>query len=302
MKHIAGMRMGCAQKRDDIGITDKDINNPYLMSYQYEPWSKSKHKSYLTRPLPKSYKQVVDCYPCLMNTSQITITEEDFRWARLITPTLNQDNFSVGAVWSFAWHQLRRTGAVNMLASDLVEESSLQHQLKHLGRLMTLYYGRNHSRLALSEETRTMFLNTMYEAAATTISTLTSPHLVSPLGEARKTSLVTWIKDMDARALIKAIKHGAISARPIRVGFCLNNRPCPYGGIESITHCLGGDNSKGCPDLLVDIRKEASIKQYARVVDDQLAVVHPESPRHQSLQGEKRALEKFYAILQTQNG
>jgi hypothetical protein len=239
--------------------------------------------------------------PFFLDRSIITITDEDLRIARLITPSLDPETFKVGATWPFAWHQLRRTGAVNMQASDLVDDSSLQLILKHQSRVMTIYYGRNHSRLALSEETRTLFLETMYEEITKTLRSLTSPQFVSPLGESRKESIVSFIKETDARALFKALKQGQVSARPNRVGFCVNNNPCPYGGIESITHCMGGDNGKGCPDLLLDLTRESNIKNYEKIVDDQLRAVHPESPRHKSLQGEKHAIGKFYAIIQTQN-
>lgn len=104
-----------------------------------------------------------------------------------------------------------------------------------------------------------------------------------------------------AVALSKAIKRGEVSARNIRAGFCFNARPCPYGGIESITHCLGEKGSKGCPDLLLDKTKVGDMKRYEKAVDDQLAVVHPDSPRCRALQGEKCAIEKFYAHAQAKN-
>lgn len=187
-----------------------------------------------------------------------------------------------------------------MQASDLVEDSSIQLILKHHARVMMLYYGRNHSRLALSEETRILFLKTMYEERGRALRELPSPQFVSPLGEARKEIIVTFIKDTDALALDKAAKQGKVGARRIRAGFCVKHRPCPYGGIEAIAHCLGGDDGKGCPDLLLDMKKEGSLQLYEKVVDDQLKVVHPESPRYQSLQAEKRAIGKFYAVVQAQ--
>lgn len=301
MKHIAALRMLCARERDDLGITGVDKVTPYLMSYQYEPWSKSKHKPYGTRPKPSAYQEVLSSYPLLLDNEQITITAEDLRIALQITPTLNQDIFKIGVAWPFAYHQLRRTGAVNMQASGLVDEPSLQLQLKHQTRAMTLYYGRNHSRLALNEETRTMFLKAMYQEQARALSAIPGPQFVSPLGETRKAAIVHLIAEKDAVALSKAIKRGEVSARNIRAGFCFNARPCPYGGIESITHCLGQKDSKGCPDLLLDKTKVGDIKRYEKAVDDQLAVVHPDSPRCRALQGEKRAIEKFYAHAQAKN-
>lgn len=301
MKHIAALRMDCAREGADIGITDEDEDNPYLISYQYEPWGRGKRKFYGTRPKPWDYQQLLSQYPLLLERAHISITAEDLRIARMITPTLDQDIFKVGAVWSFSWHQLRRTGAVNMQSSGLVDDSSLQLQLKHHSRAMTLYYGRNHSRLALNEEARTHYLKTMYEEQARELRAITGPQFVSPLGEARKASIVNLVSEKDAATLIKSIKRGEVTARRIRAGFCFNARPCPYGGIESITHCLGGDDGKGCPDLLLDVTKVGDINRYEKAVDAQLAVVHSDSPRYRALQSEKRSIEKYHAHVQAQN-
>lgn len=297
MTRIAGLRMGCAKERDGIGLRPDDEANPYLISYQYEPWSRGKSKVYNVRPKCWCYSQLLDRCPLLFDARELTLTEEDLRIARLITPSLNQDVVKVGGQWKLAWHQLRRTGAVNMLSSGMVDEPSLQFLLKHLSRVMTLYYGRNHSRLNLSQETRTLFLKTMYQEFGRELRNLKSPQFVSPLGPQRKADIVVFIKEAEAVALDKAARQGKIGARRIRAGFCVKNRSCPYGGHEAIAHCLGGDNNgAGCPDLLVDITKEPEIRAYEAVIDDQLKVVHPDSPRHNRLQAEKRAIRKYYDI------
>lgn len=297
MTHIATLRMHCASERDGIDLMPDDEVNPYLLSFQYEPWSHGKRKSYSLRPATWNYEQLTDAYPLLFDTRELTLTEEDLRIARLITPTLNQDEFKVGGQWKFAWHQLRRTGAVNMLSSEMVDESSLQLLLKHQSRVMTLYYGRNHSRLNLSQETRTLFLKIMYQEFGRELHNLKSPQFVSPLGPKRKADIVVFIKETEAVSLDKAARQGKIGARRIRAGFCVKNRSCPYGGHEAIAHCLGGDrDGAGCPDLLVDITKKSEIRAYEHVIDDQLKVVHPDSPRYNRLQAEKRAIRKYYDI------
>ncbi|MBV7543684.1 hypothetical protein KW835_21540 [Acidovorax sp. sic0104] len=301
MKHIAALRMLCGRERGGLGITEEDEANPYLISYQYEPWSSGKHKSYGTRPVPRSYQEVLSSNPMLLDPAQITITEEDLRIARMITPTLNPDVFKVGAIWPFGWHQLRRTGAVNMQSSGQVDDSSLQLQLKHQSREMTLYYGRHHSRLALNEEVRILYIQTIYEEQARAMQSISGPQFASPLGETRKASIVNLISEKDAATLIKSFKRGEVSARSIRAGFCFNARPCPYGGVESITQCLGGSNGKGCPDLLLDVTKVDDINRYDKSLDAQLAVVHPDSPRYRALQSEKRSIEKYHAHVQAQN-
>lgn len=297
MTHIAGLRMRCAKERDGIGLTQYDELNPYLIAFQYEPWSQGKSKSYRVRPQSWGYAQLMDSFPLLFDAKELVITEEDLRIARQITPSLNQDNFKVGGRWKFGWHQLRRTGVVNMLSSDMVDESSLQLLLKHQSRVMTLYYGRNHSRLNLSQDARTLFLKTMYQEFGRDLRNLQSPQFVSQLGPERKADIVVFIKETEAISLDKAARQGKIGARRIRAGFCVKNRSCPYGGHEAIAHCLGGDDGKGCPELLVDITKEPDIRAYEAVIDDQLKVVHLDSPRHNRLQAEKRAIRKYYDII-----
>lgn len=297
MKHIAGLRMRCARERDGIGLTQEDQANPYLISYQYEPWSRGKSKPYHIRPSSLGYDYILSRFPLLLDTKELTITEEDLRIARKIAPTLNPDKFKVGLPWTFGWHQLRRTGAVNMLSLELVDESSLQFILKHSSRAMTLYYGRNHSRLNLSQETQTMFIKTMYEELARELCNLHQSQLVSPLGVERKADIVQFIKEKDVRELSKLARQGKVGARPIRAGFCVKNRPCPYGGHEAISHCLGNGDGKGCPDLLIDTTKESDLRAYEATIDEQLMVVHPESPRHKRLKAEKLAIGKYYDIV-----
>ena len=301
MKHIATLRMRCASEIDGIDLMPADKANPYLSSYQFEPWGRGRGQSYRVRPKALDYFAVIKLFPLLFDGRELTLTEEDLRIARSITPSLNPDEFKVGTQWRFGWHQLRRTGAVNMLSSDMVDESSLQFLLKHLSRVMTLYYGRNHSRLNLSQEVRTLFLKTMYQEFSRELCNLQSPQFVSPLGPARKADIVVFIKETEALTLDRAARQGKVGARRIRAGFCVKNRSCPYGGYEAIAHCLGSDSGKGCPDLLVDITKETDIKVYETVVDDQLKVVHPESPRHNRLQAEKHAIRKYYEIIKAED-
>lgn len=301
MKRIAALRMRCAKERDGVGITPEDLANPYLISHQYEPWSHGKRHSYRIRPVIWTYKHVLDYFPRFLDPSKIIPTEKDLELARLITPSLNEGVFRAGIPWCFGWHQLRRTGAVNMLSSDTVDESSLQFLLKHHSRVMTLYYGRNHSRLQLSEETRTMFVKTMYQELGRQLQSLQSSKFISPLGPTRKAAIVTFINEADALSLEKAARQGKVGARRIRAGFCVNHRACPYGGVEAIAHCLGGEGGKGCPDILVDTTREPEINTYQSLIDEQLINVHPESPRHRSLQAEKRAIARYYEIIQTQD-
>ncbi|WP_225694440.1 hypothetical protein [Pseudomonas savastanoi] len=133
----------------------------YLSDSYYEPWSPVRKKDdHSLRPSISPYSDLLRQFDQLFDLERLRITTEDLKLARLATPTLPEE-YQVGAVWPLAWHQLRRTGAVNMQASGLVSDASLQYQLKHVTRSMSLYYGQNHSRVRLEEKAHTLYVRTM---------------------------------------------------------------------------------------------------------------------------------------------
>src|SRR5690606_16123319 len=95
-----------------------------------------------------------------------------------------------GKPWRFTWHQLRRTGAVNVLASGDVSDSSLQFELKHLSRMMSLYYGRGNSSLQLSDKARELLVSTQYETMGRALIDVQSNRFISPYGDEQKARLL----------------------------------------------------------------------------------------------------------------
>lgn len=201
----------------------------YLLDYCLEPWGTKFTKINRTiRPSIPSYAHVLQWFDKLFDPEQLRITPEDFALARLVTPTLT-DEFAVGKIWPLAWHQLRRTGAVNMQASGLVSDASLQFQLKHAARAMSLYYGQNHSRVRLEEKAHTYYVRTMYETLGRQLQQLTSNRFVSPHGEKRKSEIVRLISASDAKKAINLAKKGTVTHRPILLGICTSRTPVPMG-------------------------------------------------------------------------
>ncbi len=144
---ISRLRTFVAKAIPTLPLTQEDINNPYLLLRVYEPWrAKSDGIAHqpATRPGMQSYSKFPTLYPKLFDTDELTINQADLDLALAITPTLDPERFSVGLVWPLGWHQLRRTGAVNMTASGLVGDSSVQYQLKHLTRAMSRYYAQGY--------------------------------------------------------------------------------------------------------------------------------------------------------------
>nr|WP_289113644.1 hypothetical protein [uncultured Halomonas sp.] len=272
----------------------------YLLDYWLEPWGTKHTKINRTiRPSIPSYSNVIQSFDTLFDPEQLRITQEDFELARLVTPTL-ADEFAVGKIWPLAWHQLRRTGAVNMQASGLVSDASLQFQLKHVARAMSLYYGQNHSRVRLEEKAHTYYVRTMYETLGKQLQELTSNRFVSPHGDRRKSEIIRLLSAADAKKAINLAKKGSVAYRPILLGICTSRVPCPYGGIDNIARCGGGDSSgepKPCADVLYAPERLKEVEMLEAVLDERLAAAELSSPLRASLEAQKRSVENYRYVI-----
>lgn len=300
MTSVAQLRVSCAQANPLVPLKPKDSSYPYLQSFVYEPWRVGREGSYDVRRNHPTYQVVLAMYPKLLDPEQLRITRQDLDLARLVTPTLDVNKFSVGKIWPLAWHQLRRTGAVNMQASGLVSDASLQYQLKHISRAMSLYYGRGYTQLRLEEDAQTLYIRTLYETLGRELVQLTTDRFVSPHGDKRKAEIVRLIAPGDMKKLIKLAKAGSISCREILLGACTNRSPCPYGGIDSVAHCGGGDaegGAKPCPEVLYDRDKFQQVKALQRNLDERLMQAPINSPLRSSLEAQQRSVRSFLDVI-----
>jgi len=303
MKAVANMRMKAAIENPFIVLSKEDIENPVLQSLTHEPWSS---RTPLTQPIKKfkkarSYGDIWNIWPKLFDAKELTITESDLEMAHRLTDGLDPEKFSVGKVWPLAWHQLRRTGAVNMLASGLVSEASLQYQLKHASRAMSQYYGKNYYRLKepLNDEARGYYLREMYQAMVREFKSLQSDQYVSPHGEKRKDQILQEISEKDHKHLIKAAKAGNISYRQTFLGGCANSGPpCPLGGISNISACMGFGEEKPCKSALLDKDKLPIINQLREVVSLQINNAEEGSPMHESLRSQLESVERAINVIE----
>jgi hypothetical protein len=303
MGAVAKLRTIAAGANPDVPTTDEDIRNPYLVLRAYEPWrikGEAIHLPIATRPNYQSYASIVDRYPKLFDLDELRITEGDIQAARLITPTLNIDTFEVGQVWRLAWHQLRRTGAVNMNASGVVGDSSIQYQLKHSNRAMTRYYGQGFYNLSLSlnGEVRAEYIRAMYEMIAQEFTLLQSPRFISPHGDKRKEQILRIISEKDHKSLILEAKTGKVGYRETLLGGCANPTPCPYGGIDHVARCGGGDGKPPCQDALLDREKIPNIRKLRDIIVNRLFSTPEGSPLYESLQAQQYAVESTLNVLE----
>lgn len=303
MSCISRLRMICAEANPDVPTTSEDIRNPNLVVRQYEPWGTCNADDLMrplsVRPTPLNYAQVLDTYPKLLCLNELQLREEDLHIARLVNPTLNNKKFILGHSWPLAWHQLRRTGAVNMQASGLVSDASLQYLLKHASRTMSLYYGQGYSNLNLNDEARGLYIRTMYEVLGKEITSLFSDRFVSPHGDKRKAEILGLIAPTDTKKLDALARAGRISYRETLLGGCTKRGPCPYGGVDNIVHCAGADadNANACANVLYDRKRTAEIRQLGTIIQSQISEAKKGSPYRESLEAQDRAVRKALHVI-----
>jgi hypothetical protein len=294
---IVRMRMKYMSQVDVFMCSDEDKVNPYLFHYSYDPWSAGPKdvRPYSLRPRLPGYSQIVLRYPKLFALEVMRITEDDLVKARMFTPNLNKDGkFAVGEQWPIAFHQLRRTSAINMFASGLLSDSSIQMIMKHLTLLQTQYYGRNYTRMNFNREVEEIAVASRYEVMAKQIGDLVSDRYVSPMGNVRKNEIVVNLIDSkEFSALVRAGTSGEISFRETRLGGCTKRTSCEYGGIESIARCAGGDGDKPCRDAIFDKTKKASVLR--AIEENQLRIKSAQlgSPRKTALEAEVQGLRNY---------
>jgi hypothetical protein len=287
----------------------KNDGNPRLVTAALEFWGagcRKIAKKAGTKLKVAPLKEVARVHPLLFDLQQLTITEDDLKIARAVCPTLNPEQFQVGEVWRLGWHQFRRTGAVNMFASGEISDSSMQLQMKHLTRLMPLYYGRGNTALHLNDAARTLLVNAFYETMGRELTAMQTDRFISPHGEEHKARLlapanngepVNLISEGDANHYAKVYRLHQIGGRLTALGACLKNSPCDGDCISSVGDCAGGDGGEPCAHVLFDVKRAPANQKRLEGVNQQLSMTPPDTPRYRHLEQEKRGLENYFAYI-----
>lgn len=299
MTHVARLRLSAAQHNPHRHLSALDHANPRLWSHGEEPWSKGTGSKGVRGRVPE-YARVISRRSKIFDLEQLRITQDDLDVARAMTFGLNTDKFAVGKVWPFAWHQLRRTGVCNMLASGMVSESSLRYQLKHLSVVMTRYYGQNYFRLKadLNDEAHGFFLREMYEAVSRGFAELTGDKYVSPHGQKRKDQILRPVSERDHKDLAQAAKSGKVTYRETLLGAC-TQATCIYGGITNIAACMGtaGGSKKPCEHLIINKDRRSILVKLIADFDSQIGQDPSDSPMRQSLVGNLNAAKEAINVI-----
>lgn len=288
----------------------KDDDNPVLLTNAIEPWviTKSKLKTEtVNMGRPRALSDVVKKdFPLLLDHQQLTITEDDLKIARAVCPTLNSERYQVGKPWIPAWHQFRRTGAVNMFASGEISDSSMQLQMKHLTRAQPLYYGRGNTALHLNNEVRVTLINAQYEATVRELVAMRTDRFVSPHGDKHKARLlapanngepVNLISEADAKYYEKVYREHRMGGRLTVLGACMKNGPCDGDCVSSVGDCAGRNDKAPCNHVLFDRTRGPANQKRLEAVRLQLEQTPPDTPRYRHLLQEVRGLENYFGYI-----
>lgn len=300
LRSIAKMRLKSAGRW-------AENSNPDLITFDFAPWAKSRRLANI-KPKARALVDVLRSAPQLLDLSQLTITVDDFKIAKAVCPTLNTERFQVGKPWHLAWHQFRRTGAVNMFASGEISDSSMQFQMKHLTRWQPLYYGRGNTALHLNDSARVLLVNAQYEAMGRQLSEVHTDRFISPYGEQHKSKLlatanggepVNLISVGDALHYEKAARKHLTNFRLTVLGGCMKNGQCDGDCISSVGDCAGGEGESPCINVLFDRNRADANQLRLDGVVKQLEITPPDTPRYRHLEQEKRGLENYFAYIRT---
>jgi len=301
IQSIAKMRLSSAGQWSEN-------SNPALITAALEPWKTgmaSKIQAGVT-PHISSLGELIRKYPKLFDLAELTITGDDLKIAKAVSPSLNVEQFQVGKPWPLAWHQFRRTGAVNMFASGAISDSSIQLQMKHLTRWQPLYYGRGNTALHLNDSARVLLVNAQYEAMGRHLAEVHTDRFVSPYGDDHKAKLlapanggepVNLISDGDAQHYEKAARKHQMNFRATPLGGCMKNGQCDGDCVSSVGDCAGGDGKAPCINVLFDRSREDANQKRLQGVVKQLEMTPLDTPRYRFLEQEKRGLENYFAYI-----
>lgn len=286
------------------------LENPYLKSPNFEPWSPSRGFRLSEKEVIEKleyFKRSIDYLDLsrrrskIFDESEMLITEEDARIALALTPNLDQKPwFKVGQPWRLTSHQVRRTLAVNMFASPEISTSSIQHQMKHFSRNMTLYYGRNYANISLDPKVQRTLIAESYASMYRKLIEVADNDVdyVRPHNTNQQlNSVINIINSNEEEKLHQLIKKGRVNCRKTLLGFCMANGSCKYGGIESITKCAGSDGRSICADAIFSKKNKNALVKLKSKYESELAELTRENVRYEALKLEIYAIEVYLHVI-----
>jgi hypothetical protein len=290
---IAKLRLDCAISNPLVNTENVKKEKFPLLLRSYEPWGGLKNNEKqlaINTEITLDYGLLIKHCPQLFDRAAITITDEDLKQARQVTPSLPPE-YHVGAVWPFAMHQLRRTLIVNASYSGLVSGFSMQFQMKHLFMAMTKHYAQNFTGKGIEREFQIEFNQALAEGFSKALAEIRSKQYFSPYGDDHKMLMTEFLTEKDTKALMKMIQSNGIPIRETLLGLCMSRLPCEYGGFDSITNC------SSCHEAAFNKQKEPALKRLIiRLIDD-LRNAPQDHPVYDSLTKQLKAAKEIHHVM-----
>jgi hypothetical protein len=205
--------------------------------------------------------------------------------------------FRIGAVWRFTTHQFRRSLAFYVAQSALVSLPSLQRQLKHIGREMTLYYCQTKelaSDFNADEHIARMIRRCKPEADATAYlyQVLSSDE---SLYGAHGKYVERNIKQGDSAILLKTsrdalihrFKKGEIAYKVTHLGACMTIEHCDKKATREIAACIS------CDRAVIKLSKLKQVVDRQQKFVIELEQISPDSILYRTEKAELEALKTF---------
>ena len=235
-----------------------------------------------------------------LKQDEILIDREDLKQLKNINYLKDYDSsshFQIGSVWTFYFHQYRRTLAVYSIQSGLVSLGSLQWQLKHLFKEMTLYYANGASRAKkifdLEDDHIALEMNQI-KPEIDAISYIENVLLSNEKLYGAHGKFIESLRDenkiffkKDRAKIIQKFKNGELAFKETALGACVTIEPCNESLLGSITACV---------DCAFAAHKISKIK---KLIDEQNYLISVLDKNSVEYRTEKIELEKLKTFLKT---
>ena len=232
-----------------------------------------------------------------MDDIKFKISEEDYQFAIALTPTLLLERkknkwFKVGNDWKFSDHQFRRTLAVQM--NDFgISKGTVQYCMKHRTQQMQNHYTKNSTKILTNKLANKAFFEERIQQIYIKLADVVineSGRYIKPYGKLTSipVEVVKLIEESNFKKLHKEVKAGKVGIRLNLLGVCAKNGICEYGGIESISPCMGEHDCSGkpCSDLVIDKMNIGDIQKYVSHCESKQKLFEKDSPVYEAMSKE----------------
>lgn len=238
-----------------------------------------------------------------LDTQEIQITQNDIDEIEEINFNQLSHEINIGSIWNFTTHQYRRSLVVYAIQSDIVSLGALQHQLKHLFKEMTLYYGNGASYAKKLFNLPQEHIAAEFDKTKPELETLSyiknvifsDEHLFGAHGTFVENTIkqsnpefkTYFLQNRDKT--LKQFNNGAIAYQETALGGCISTKACYKRLTRTITACL---------DCHASIIKKSKLNNVIEQQKEFLSNLNPHSIEYNTECEDLLILENFKIQLE----